>query len=67
VDADVRDPGADGSTPRRALATTYYAEGARVMAAPTLVSGTWREFLPSVDPGGIAASELNPVVGRLTR
>jgi len=53
--------------PRRALATTYYADGARVIAAPTLVSGTWREFLPGVDPGGIAASELNPVVGRLTR
>ena len=53
--------------PRRALATTYYADGARVIAAPTLVSGTWREFLPGVEPGGIAASELNPVVGRLPR
>ncbi|MEP7091167.1 MAG: phytanoyl-CoA dioxygenase family protein, partial [Nocardioidaceae bacterium] len=50
--------------PRRALATTYYADGARVIAAPTLVSGTWREFLPGVEPGGVAASELNPVVGR---
>lgn len=50
--------------PRRALATTYYADGARVVDAPTLISGTWREFLPGVEPGGLAASELNPVVGR---
>ena len=50
--------------PRRALATTYFADGARVIASPTLISGTWREFLPGVEPGGLAASELNPVVGR---
>lgn len=49
--------------PRRALATTYYADGARVVGSPTLVSGTWREFLPGVEPGGVAASPLNPVVG----
>ncbi len=49
--------------PRRALATTYFADGARVVGAPTLVSGTWREFLPGVEPGGVAASPLNPVVG----
>lgn len=50
--------------PRRALATTYFADGARVTSSPTLISGTWREFLPGVEPGGLAASELNPVVGR---
>ncbi|WP_139984317.1 phytanoyl-CoA dioxygenase family protein [Nocardioides litoris] len=50
--------------PRRALATTYFADGARVVESPTLISGTWREFLPGVEPGGLAASELNPVVGR---
>ena len=50
--------------PRRALATTYFADGARVVETPTLISGTWREFLPGVEPGGLAASELNPVVGR---
>ncbi len=49
--------------PRRALATTYYADGARVVGAPTLVSGTWRDFLPGVEPGAVAASPLNPVVG----
>lgn len=50
--------------PRRALATTYFADGARVVDTPTLISGTWREFLPGVEPGGLAASALNPVVGR---
>lgn len=51
--------------PRRALANTYFADGARVVDSPTLISGTWREFLPGVEPGGLAASELNPVVGLL--
>ena len=50
--------------PRRALATTYFADGTRVVESPTLISGTWREFLPGVEPGGLAASDLNPVVGR---
>jgi hypothetical protein len=50
--------------PRRALATTYFADGARVVTSPTLISGTWREFLPGVEPGGLAVSDLNPVVGR---
>ena len=31
--------------PRRALATTYFADGARVVESPTLISGTWRKFL----------------------
>ena len=52
--------------PRRALATTYFADGVRVVAAPTMVSGTWREFLPDTEPGAVAASALNPVVGRRT-
>ena len=32
--------------------------------SPTMISGTWQEFLPGVAPGEVAASELNPVVGR---
>ena len=51
--------------PRRALATTYYADGARVVDSPTLISGSWRDFLPGVDPGGLAVSTLNPIVGSL--
>ena len=50
--------------PRRALATTYFADGTRVVAAPTMVSGTWQEFLPDTAPGAPAQSALNPVVGR---
>lgn len=53
--------------PRRALATTYLADGVRVIDAPTMVSGTWQEFLPGVQPGEPAASPLNPVVGTRTR
>ena len=57
--------GRNGTTqPRRALATTYFADGARVIDAPTMISGTWQEFLPGAVPGGPAATELNPVVGR---
>ena len=52
--------------PRRALATTYFADGARVVASPTMISGTWQEFLPGAVPNGPAATELNPVVGRRT-
>ena len=43
------------------LANTYYADGARVVDAPTMVSGDWRKFLPGVEPGGLAASPLNPI------
>jgi len=50
--------------PRRALATTYYADGARVVESPTLISGGWRDFLPGVEPGGLAVSALNPIVAR---
>ena len=58
--------GRNGTTqPRRALATTYYADGARVVDSPTLISGSWRDFLPDTAPGEVAATPLNPVVGRL--
>lgn len=49
--------------PRRALATTYLADGVRIVDSPTMVSGTWQEFVPGTAPGGPVASELNPVVG----
>jgi hypothetical protein len=52
---------------RRALATTYFADGARVVKTPTLISGAWRDFLPGVAPGGLATSPLNPVVGHVTK
>ena len=49
------------SQSRIVLANTYFADGARVIKEPTMVSGDWQKFIPGVDPGGIVASELNPV------
>ena len=46
---------------RIALANTYYKDGAKVMDAPTMVSGDWQKFMPNVQPGEIAASPLNPI------
>ncbi|MEQ8433665.1 MAG: phytanoyl-CoA dioxygenase family protein [Oceanicaulis sp.] len=46
---------------RLVLANTYFVDGARVVDAPTLVSGDWRKFIPDTEPGEIAASALNPV------
>ncbi len=46
---------------RIVLANTYYADGARIVDAPTMVSGDWQKFMPGVGPGDIAASPLNPV------
>ncbi|MEM9839604.1 MAG: phytanoyl-CoA dioxygenase family protein, partial [Pseudomonadota bacterium] len=46
---------------RCVLANTFFADGARVVDAPTMVSGDWRKFLPGVEPGGLAASPLNPI------
>ncbi|MEM1346341.1 MAG: phytanoyl-CoA dioxygenase family protein [Pseudomonadota bacterium] len=46
---------------RVVLANTFYADGARVMERPTMVSGDWQKFMPGVAPGEVAASELNPV------
>jgi len=54
--------GANRTTQSRiVLANTYYADGARVLDQPTMVSGDWQKFFPGVEPGGVAASELNPV------
>jgi ectoine hydroxylase-related dioxygenase (phytanoyl-CoA dioxygenase family) len=49
------------SISRCALANTFFADGARVVGEPTMVSGDWRKFLPGVEPGGAAASPLNPI------
>ncbi len=46
---------------RIVLANTYYADGARIVDAPTMVSGDWQKFMPGVGPGELAASPLNPV------
>ena len=46
---------------RVALANTYYRDGARVINAPTMISGDWQKFMPNVKPGDVAASPLNPI------
>jgi len=46
---------------RIALANTYYADGARILDQPTMVSGDWQKFIPGANPGELAASELNPI------
>ncbi len=46
---------------RIVLANTFYADGARVLEQPTMVSGDWQKFMPGVGPGEVAASELNPI------
>ena len=57
--------GANRTTvPRRALATTYLADGVRVRTDLSILSGTWREFIPDAAPGERIAGRLNPLVGR---
>ena len=46
---------------RVVLANTYFADGARVVDQPTMVSGDWQKFIPGVGPGEVAASKLNPI------
>jgi ectoine hydroxylase-related dioxygenase (phytanoyl-CoA dioxygenase family) len=46
---------------RMVLATTYFEDGARVIPAPTMISGDWRKFMPDVEPGEPIQSRYNPV------
>ncbi len=47
---------------RMALATTYLADGARLVDSPTLISGDFEKFMPGVAPGAPIASRLNPIL-----
>lgn len=59
----VHTAGANRTTaPRMVLATTYFADGVRVVPAPTMISGDWRKFIPGAEPGRPVASAHNPVV-----
>ncbi|MFI9503364.1 phytanoyl-CoA dioxygenase family protein [Nocardia sp. NPDC052566] len=56
--------GANRTTaPRRVLSSTYFEDGTRVIEQPTVLSGSWTDFLPGVAPGELASSHLNPLVG----
>jgi ectoine hydroxylase-related dioxygenase (phytanoyl-CoA dioxygenase family) len=50
------------TTPRMVLATTYFADGARVIDAPHMVNGDWRRFMPGIEPGQVIDTELNPIL-----
>ncbi|MET0705179.1 MAG: phytanoyl-CoA dioxygenase family protein [Mycobacterium sp.] len=55
--------GANQTTAARVvLATTYFADGTRVIPSPTMVSGDWRKFIPGAEPGQIVASARNPLL-----
>ena len=49
------------STTRIVLANTFFADGARVVDKPTMISGDWQKFIPATLPGEIVSSKLNPV------
>ena len=46
---------------RIVLANTYFADGARVVNNPTMISGDWKKFIPETKPGQIVSSKFNPV------
>lgn len=53
--------GANRTTRQRmVLGATYFADGARIIEHPTMVSGDWRLFVPDTAPGEPAASRNNP-------
>ncbi len=46
---------------RIVLANTYFADGARVVNDPSMISGDWKKFIPETNPGEIVSSSLNPI------
>ncbi|WP_328306284.1 phytanoyl-CoA dioxygenase family protein [Actinomycetospora sp. NBC_00405] len=55
--------GANRSTrSRMVLGATYYADGARIVDHPTMVSGDWGLFVPDTAPGEPATSAHNPLL-----
>lgn len=49
---------------RQVMATTYFADGARLVDSPTMVSGDFEKFLPGARPGEVIDTPLNPIVSR---
>jgi len=54
-------PGNKTNQSRIVLANTYFADGARVVNNPTMISGDWKKFIPETNPGEIVSSNLNPI------
>jgi ectoine hydroxylase-related dioxygenase (phytanoyl-CoA dioxygenase family) len=56
---------ANGTTqPRMVMASTYFADGSRLVDEPTMVSGDWQRFMPGARPGAVIDTPLNPIVSR---
>ena len=36
-----------------ALATTYFEDGARLVSNPTMISGEFQKFMPTIEPGDL--------------
>jgi ectoine hydroxylase-related dioxygenase (phytanoyl-CoA dioxygenase family) len=49
---------------RQVMATTYFADGAKLVDNPTMVSGDFEKFLPGARPGAVIDTPLNPIVSR---
>ena len=49
------------SRSRIVLSNTYFADGARLVEQPTMISGDWQKFAPGVGPGDLLATHVNPV------
>jgi ectoine hydroxylase-related dioxygenase (phytanoyl-CoA dioxygenase family) len=59
-------PGNTSAITREAMTIIYFADGVKVMEKPDN-SNRWddlKSWLPGVEPGGLAASSLNPLVYR---
>lgn len=57
--------GPNGTTAsRQVMATTYFEDGARLVDAPTMVSGDWEKFLPGARAGEPIDTPRNPIVSR---
>jgi len=46
---------------RLVLSNTYFADGARLVKNPTMISGDWQKFAPGVQPGEKLATDVNPI------
>lgn len=46
---------------RVVLSNTYFADGARLVRNPTVISGDWQKFAPGAYPGDKLATKVNPI------
>ena len=49
------------SRSRVVLSNTFFADGARLVEQPTMISGDWQKFAPGTKPGEPLATSVNPI------